>query len=108
MKVRPVLVSPESMLVTTTGPVVVAQVGNGPGRTNSSVADTEITVAGMPASETATGARNPCPKIVTGVNGASCLLLSIAVTWIAVTKRKAAVFVASRPELTSWTRTSTF
>src|SRR5215471_1745998 len=99
------------MLVTTTGPERSEQaVRKGvPGRTSSSVADTEMTLAGMPASVTATGARNPCPWIVTGVKGASTRWkpLSIAVIWSAVTNRNALERVASSPELTSWTRTLT-
>src|SRR5262249_46714327 len=99
------------MLVTTTGPEMSAQFEmNGVlGRTSSSVAETEMTLAGMPARVTATGARKPCPWIVPGVNGWStrCWPLSIAVSWRAVTNRKPAARLASRPDVTSWTRTVT-
>ena len=84
MKVRPVLVSPESMLVTETAPEmsVQAETNGVPGSTSSSVAETEMILAGMPASVTATGARNPWPWIVTGEKGwsARCWLLSMAVS----------------------------
>src|SRR5262245_17952057 len=99
------------MLVTTTGPERSVQLcRNGvPGSTSSSVAETEMTCAGMPARVTATGARKPCPWIVTAVKGASTRwrLLSIAVIWSAVTNRKPLESVASWPEFTRWTRTLT-
>src|SRR5258706_7038184 len=79
------------------------------GSTSSSVAETDMTLAGMPAMVTATGARNPCPKMVTGVNGWStrCKVLSADVTCTFVTKRKPFARLASSPELISCTRTVT-
>ena len=100
------------MFVTWVGPAMSAQpeTKGAEGSTSSSVAETEITWAAMPARVTATGERNPCPWIVTGVKGRStrCWLLSIAVTWIAVTNRNALSLIASRPDVISWTRTVTF
>ncbi len=63
----PVAEMPLLMLVTTTVPVRLLQERStgAPVRTTISVPDTDSTWAATPAMVTATGATNPCPKMVT-------------------------------------------
>src|SRR5687767_14173472 len=99
------------MLVTRTGPVRSLQpVTKGwLGSTTISLSETEMMIAGRPASVTATGDWKPCPKIVTGVNGRStrCSLLETAVICTGWTYRYPSTSVVSRPDVALRTRTST-
>src|SRR5262245_13701934 len=99
------------MFTTMTSPVMFAQADSSgcDGRTTISVAETDWTNAGTPASVTATGAWNPWPKIVTGENGGNvlCVPLEIEVTLTAGEYENVTVAFDTMPEAMFLTVTGT-